>query len=88
MTNFPRSQWASDQLTKGAYAYRSIATEEDGGSAMQLSEPLCHGDRPVVCFAGEATSHHRHSAVHGAIETGFREADRLIASFNSDVPMI
>lgn len=47
-----------------------------------LSEPLYHGDEfPVVCFAGEATSHHRHSAVHGAVESGFREAERLINSF-------
>ncbi|XP_068622533.1 spermine oxidase-like [Battus philenor] len=75
-----RSQWASNALARGSYSYRSVATEEDGGSAIVLSEPLYHsGKFPVVCFAGEATSHHRHSAVHGAIESGFREADRLIS---------
>ncbi|XP_046966516.1 spermine oxidase-like isoform X1 [Vanessa cardui] len=77
-----RSQWASNPLARGAYSYRSVATEENGGSAVILSEPLYHGNNfPVVCFAGEASSHHRHSAVHGAVEAGFREAERLIASF-------
>ncbi|CAK1581256.1 unnamed protein product [Parnassius mnemosyne] len=72
-------QWASNPLARGSYSYRSVATEQDGGSAEILSEPLYHGNGfPVVCFAGEATSHHRHSAAHGAVEAGFREADRLI----------
>ncbi|RVE40948.1 hypothetical protein evm_014402, partial [Chilo suppressalis] len=77
-----RSQWASDPLVRGAYSYRSVSTEMNGGSATDLSEPLYHdGSFPVVCFAGEATSHHRHNSVHGAVEAGFREADRLIESF-------
>lgn len=77
-----RSQWASNPLTRGAYSYRSVATEEKGGSAAILSEPLYHGnDFPVACFAGEATSYHHHSGVHGAVESGFREAERLIACF-------
>ncbi|XP_049871435.1 spermine oxidase-like isoform X2 [Pectinophora gossypiella] len=79
--NIIRSQWASNPLARGAYAYRSVATEQDGGSAVILSKPLYHGDIPVVCFAGEATSHHRHTAVHGAVEAGFREADRIIECF-------
>lgn len=29
-------------------------------------------------FAGEATSPHHFGAVHGAIETGWREADRIM----------
>lgn len=32
----------------------------------------------VILFAGEATNPQRFSAVHGAIETGYREADRII----------
>ncbi|GBP21893.1 Spermine oxidase [Eumeta japonica] len=76
-----RTQWASNPLARGAYSYRSVATEENGGSAIILSEPLCVGENhPIVCFAGEATSYYRHSAVHGAVEAGFREAVRLIES--------
>ncbi|XP_075979918.1 spermine oxidase-like isoform X2 [Anticarsia gemmatalis] len=77
-----RSQWASNPLTRGAYAHRTVALEQNGGSATTLSEPLYHSSRfPLVCFAGEATSHHQHTAVHGAVESGFREAERLIESF-------
>lgn len=32
----------------------------------------------MILFAGEATNPRHFSAVHGAIETGWREADRLI----------
>ncbi|CAB3244120.1 unnamed protein product [Arctia plantaginis] len=77
-----RTQWAQNPLTRGTYAHRTALLEENGGSALILSEPLYRSNRfPVVCFAGEATSHHKHSAVHGAIESGFREAERLIESF-------
>ncbi|KAJ8714420.1 hypothetical protein PYW07_002645 [Mythimna separata] len=77
-----RSQWASNPFARGAYAFRTVYTEENGGGAIELSEPLYHPNKfPVVCFAGEATSHHRHTDGHGAIESGFREADRLIGSF-------
>ncbi|XP_017867253.1 PREDICTED: spermine oxidase-like [Drosophila arizonae] len=34
-------------------------------------------DRPIVQFAGEASSPHYYSTVHGAVEAGWREADRL-----------
>ncbi|XP_045450320.1 spermine oxidase-like [Melitaea cinxia] len=77
-----RTQWASNPLTRGSYSYRSVATEEKGGSSAILSEPLYHGnDFPVACFAGEATSYHHYSGVHGAVESGFREAERLISCF-------
>ncbi|XP_045501362.1 peroxisomal N(1)-acetyl-spermine/spermidine oxidase-like isoform X1 [Colias croceus] len=76
-----RTEWASNPIARGSYSYRSVVTEEKGGSAIILSEPLYYeGNFPIVCFAGEATSHHRYTAVHGAVESGFREADRLIAS--------
>lgn len=77
-----RSQWASNPLARGAYSYRCVASEENRSSAILLSEPLYRTNKfPVVCFGGEATSHHRHNSVHGAVEAGFREADRLIESF-------
>lgn len=34
-------------------------------------------DKPIIQFAGEATSDHYYSTVHGAVESGWREALRL-----------
>ncbi|XP_014236465.1 spermine oxidase-like [Trichogramma pretiosum] len=78
-TKMKRSKWFSDKHIRGSYSYRSLKTEESDVQAKDLSDPIkkSHG-KPVVLFAGEATHEHYFSTVHGAIETGFREANRLI----------
>uniref|UniRef100_A0A182M9E5 Amine oxidase domain-containing protein n=1 Tax=Anopheles culicifacies TaxID=139723 RepID=A0A182M9E5_9DIPT len=74
-----RSKWSSNRLFRGSYSSRSIMTEQLGTGAQDLSTPLTDTNKePVVMFAGEATSHDHYSTVHGAIESGFREADRLL----------
>lgn len=40
----------------------------------------------AILFAGEATNPHHFSTVHGAIESGWREADRLIQLYPNIVP--
>jgi len=35
----------------------------------------------VLLFAGEATHEHFYSTVHGAVESGWREADRVFAYY-------
>uniref|UniRef100_A0A1A9Z0N8 Amine oxidase domain-containing protein n=1 Tax=Glossina pallidipes TaxID=7398 RepID=A0A1A9Z0N8_GLOPL len=40
--------------------------------------------KPVVQFAGEATSSHYFSTVHGAVESGFREADRIFQYYSHE----
>lgn len=47
-------------------------------SREDLAKPLQADGRMVVQFAGEATHSRYFSTVHGAIETGYREAERLI----------
>lgn len=39
--------------------------------------PQTRCDKPIVQFAGEATSDHYYSTVHGAVDAGWREAKRL-----------
>lgn len=49
-------------------------------SNADLAEPIKDSNGvPRLLFAGEATNSIHFSTVHGAIETGWREADRLIA---------
>ncbi|KAL0820934.1 hypothetical protein ABMA28_005591 [Loxostege sticticalis] len=78
IVSIKRSQWAKNKFVRGAYSYRSVATEELGGSASDLATPLEYNGTPVVYFAGEATSVEHHNAVHGAIETGREVADKIV----------
>lgn len=45
----------------------------------KLSQPIVDANGvPRLLFAGEATSEHHYATVHGAVETGWREAKRII----------
>ncbi|KAB7507135.1 Spermine oxidase [Armadillidium nasatum] len=75
-----RTRWFSNPYIKGSYSFRSVLSEELDVTAEDLAYPLCNDqDIPVVCFGGEATHEKYYSTVHGAVETGWREADRIIA---------
>nr|XP_045601691.1 spermine oxidase-like isoform X1 [Procambarus clarkii]XP_045601695.1 spermine oxidase-like isoform X1 [Procambarus clarkii] len=79
-----RSSWGSNCWTRGSYSYRSMKTDAMGARASDLAEPLVDSNNtPVVCFAGEATHECYYSTVHGALESGWREADRLLKYLKS-----
>ncbi|XP_029926477.1 peroxisomal N(1)-acetyl-spermine/spermidine oxidase [Myripristis murdjan] len=80
-----RSQWFHDPWTCGSYTYLGV-----GCSAQDLDnlrEPLptkgAQAKPLQVLFAGEATHSHYYSTVHGALLSGWREADRLISHYSS-----
>uniref|UniRef100_A0A182JEU0 Amine oxidase domain-containing protein n=1 Tax=Anopheles atroparvus TaxID=41427 RepID=A0A182JEU0_ANOAO len=74
-----RSNWSSDRHFRGSYSSRSMTTEQLNTGAKFLATPLINdAGKPVVLFAGEATNEKKFSTVHGAIESGQREADRLV----------
>ncbi|XP_060728481.1 peroxisomal N(1)-acetyl-spermine/spermidine oxidase [Tachysurus vachellii] len=79
-----RSRWFHDPYTCGAYSY--VAKDCSGEDIDNLAEPLpLRGSnaKPLqVLFAGEATHKSFFSTVHGALLTGWREADRLISHYN------
>lgn len=76
-----RSLWYQNPHFRGSYSYRSIETEKWNVSPLDLARPLVNQKgKEVVLFAGEASHPYYYSTVHGAIETGFREADRIIHS--------
>uniref|UniRef100_A0A8C6TYD4 Amine oxidase domain-containing protein n=1 Tax=Neogobius melanostomus TaxID=47308 RepID=A0A8C6TYD4_9GOBI len=78
-----RSQWFHDPWTCGSYSFPGI------GCSLQdcnnLEEPLPNtGSQPLqVLFAGEATHPCFYSTVHGALLSGWREADRLISHYSN-----
>ncbi|XP_018567631.1 spermine oxidase-like isoform X1 [Anoplophora glabripennis] len=74
-----RSKWSSNPHFCGSYAHVSIESENKKASAEDLAKPLISANgKQTVLFAGEATNPSKFSTVHGAIETGYREAERLI----------
>ncbi|XP_012534082.1 uncharacterized protein LOC105835392 isoform X2 [Monomorium pharaonis] len=73
-----RSKWYTDEHFRGSYSFQSMFSEQIDIRPRDLAEPIVNGSKPVILFAGEATHDHYYSTVHGAVETGFREADRII----------
>ncbi|XP_076273104.1 spermine oxidase-like [Rhynchophorus ferrugineus] len=76
-----RSKWGSNPHFKGSYAYVNAQMEKTKASANDLAQPLMKNSRPVVQFAGEATHSTLFSTVNGAMETGYREAERIISLY-------
>lgn len=74
-----RSQWYTNPHFRGAYSSISVETDAMQASNLNLAEPLLRSasQQPVVQFAGEASNESHIASVHGAIESGWREADRL-----------
>lgn len=76
--NVLRTQWYSNPNFRGSYTFRSTTSDLLKTGPSDLALPLTNGvGVPVVCFAGEATSEHYYSTVHGAVESGWREAKRI-----------
>ncbi|XP_048002760.1 spermine oxidase-like isoform X2 [Leguminivora glycinivorella] len=74
-----RSTWHSNPYTRGSYTYDNLLTPSYPAARAWLGAPLPdRSGAPRVLFAGEATSLRHFSTVHGAAETGRREAARLL----------
>ena len=75
-----RSRWHSAPYTRGSYSY--VAVGSSGDDLDLLAQPLPadgKGAQLQVLFAGEATHRTFYSTTHGALLSGWREADRLIS---------
>ncbi|XP_054975080.1 peroxisomal N(1)-acetyl-spermine/spermidine oxidase [Sorex araneus] len=72
-----RSRWHSAPYTRGSYSY--VAVGSTGDDIDLLAQPLLVDSKdPQVLFAGEATHRSFYSTTHGALLSGWREADRLM----------
>ncbi|XP_053306604.1 peroxisomal N(1)-acetyl-spermine/spermidine oxidase-like [Spea bombifrons] len=78
-----RSRWHSEPYTRGSYSY--VAVGNSGKNVDILAQPLPNdrkADKPLqVLFAGEATHRNFYSTTHGALLSGWREAERLISRY-------
>ncbi|KAF2896493.1 hypothetical protein ILUMI_09681 [Ignelater luminosus] len=75
-----RHNWYSDPHFRGSFSFQTVESRKKRISQeIMLSEPiLSSSGKQTLLFAGEATHKFLFSTVNGAIETGFREADRII----------
>lgn len=74
--------WYCNPHFRGTYSYDTLRSrrEQDSDSCRQiLAKPEKNAEgKDVLFFAGEATNNIHYSTVHGAIESGHREAGRII----------
>ena len=78
-TRIIRTMWHSNPNFCGSYSYRSNKSKDLDVWASDLAEPVVDSNGSVrLLFAGEATHSSRYSNVHAAVETGWREADRIV----------
>lgn len=81
-----RSRWHSAPYTRGSYSY--VAVGSTGDDIDLLAQPLPMDGKEAqlqILFAGEATHRTFYSTTHGALLSGWREADRLIALWDPQV---
>ncbi|KAM3606035.1 uncharacterized protein V6R79_009707 [Siganus canaliculatus] len=83
-----RSQWFHDPWTCGSYSFpgKGCSVQDFENMMDPLPTKGLQAQPLQVLFAGEATHHCFYSTVHGALLTGWREADRLISHYSSISP--
>ncbi|KAK4879345.1 hypothetical protein RN001_007491 [Aquatica leii] len=80
-----RFNWYTNPHFHGSYSFETVKSRQFRVAQDQLlAKPLTIFDKPTLLFAGEATHPYHYATVHGAIETGFREADRIIKFYNTN----
>ncbi|XP_050397042.1 spermine oxidase [Patella vulgata] len=73
-----RTRWGNNPYTRGSYSFLAIGARQK--DIYTLQEPLTASgcDKPQVLFGGEATHPTFYSTTHGALLTGYREAQRIV----------
>lgn len=76
------TNWATNKHFMGSYSFHSITTDLLKTSSEDLAHPIYNPlGKPCILFAGEATHPDFFSTVHGAIESGYREARRILSIY-------
>ncbi|KAF5283915.1 hypothetical protein FQR65_LT13676 [Abscondita terminalis] len=83
-TELKRFNWYLNPHFQGSYSFETVKSRQMRVAQDQLlAEPVLVFDKPTLLFAGEATHPYHYATVHGAIESGFREADRIIKFYDT-----
>ncbi|XP_038152223.1 peroxisomal N(1)-acetyl-spermine/spermidine oxidase-like [Cyprinodon tularosa] len=81
------SRWFHDPWTLGSYCHPAIGCSAQDFKNMMGPLPVTGEQQALqVLFAGEATHPSYYSSLHGALLSGWREADRLISHYSVTCP--
>lgn len=84
-TNMRRTNWLTNRNFLGSYGYFSMESEKSQSTPMDLAEALVDdSQRPVIFFAGEATSFKYVGYTHGAMESGWRAAKEILGVYKAN----
>lgn len=72
------TRWANDTFSMGSYSHM-IAGLSETKHREQFQDAIQVGGRGRLAFAGEHTSRNHFATVHGALISGWREADAIIS---------
>lgn len=76
------TKWLTNKNFLGSYSYPSVDATKNKVSAKDLAQPLFSATKPVVLFAGEATSEFFAGDTNGAVRSGWKAAKELVAYMN------
>lgn len=72
------TRWAQDEYSRGSYSHMIAGLSETRHRDM-CGQHIVGAQGAVVRFAGEHTSHNHFATVHGALLSGWREAEAMLA---------
>lgn len=72
------TRWAQDEYSRGSYSHMITGLSETRHRE-EFQRPICNDKGGELRFAGEHTSRNHFATVHGALLSGWREADAIIA---------
>ena len=73
------TRWAKDEYSRGSYSHMITGLSEVKHRE-EFQRPIVSEKGAVIRFAGEHTSRNHFATVHGALLSGWREADVIIQS--------
>ncbi|KAK6434112.1 hypothetical protein LTR95_009706 [Oleoguttula sp. CCFEE 5521] len=76
------TRWAQDEFSRGSYSHM-IAGVSMTEHRETFQTPIVNTLGVELRFAGEHTSRNHFATVHGALISGYREADAILASMDS-----
>ncbi|KAK0282389.1 hypothetical protein LTR91_018835 [Friedmanniomyces endolithicus] len=77
------TRWAQDEYSRGSYSHMITGLSEVG-HRLEFQRPVVGGKGAAVLrFAGEHTSRNHFATVHGALLSGWREADAILEKLDA-----